>query len=67
MAEAPTLRERQAPLKARYEADPESAKLTITVTSITEGDDPTRCRIGTDAGGGVDLGRRRAPVRRRRR
>lgn len=53
MANAPTLRERQAPLKARYDADPESAKLTITVRSVTEGDDPLRCRIaaGTEPGG----------------
>ena len=53
MAEAPTLRERQAPLKARYESDPESAKLTITVTSKTDGNDPTKVRIGSDAAGGV--------------
>ncbi len=53
MAEAPTLRERQAPLKARYESDPASAKLTITVTSKTEGIDPTKVRIGSEAGGGV--------------
>ena len=57
MAEAatvtPTLRERQAPLKARYESDPESAKLTITVTSTTEGTDPTKVRIGSEAAGGV--------------
>ncbi len=42
---APTLRERQAPLKTRYESDPESAKLTITVHSSTEGNDPMRARI----------------------
>ena len=53
MTETMTLRERQAPLKARYEADPESAKLTITVRSCTRGDDPTRCEISTEAGGGV--------------
>jgi uncharacterized OsmC-like protein len=47
------LRERQAPLKARYESDPESAKLTITVRSSTEGIDPTKVRIGSDAAGGV--------------
>jgi uncharacterized OsmC-like protein len=51
---APTLGERQAPLKARYESDPESAKLTITVRSTTAGDDPTKVRIGSDAGGGVE-------------
>lgn len=49
MTAAPTLRERQAPLKSRYEAEPESAKLTITVRSVTEGDDPMRCRIATTA------------------
>jgi uncharacterized OsmC-like protein len=42
-----TLRERQAPLKARYEADPESAKLVMTVRSATAGDDPTRCTVAT--------------------
>ncbi len=47
MSLAPTLRERQAPLKTRYEAEPESAKLTITVRSVTDGDDPMRCRIST--------------------
>lgn len=43
----PTLRERQAPLKARYEADPESAKLVMSVHSATKGDDPTRCTVAT--------------------
>jgi uncharacterized OsmC-like protein len=42
-----TLRERQAPLKAQYEADPESAKLVMTVRSATSGDDPTRCRVAS--------------------
>jgi uncharacterized OsmC-like protein len=42
-----SLRERQAPLKARYEQDPDSAKLTITVRSVTEGSDPMRSRIST--------------------
>jgi uncharacterized OsmC-like protein len=51
--EMTTLRERQAPLKAQYEADPESAKLVMTVRSATTGDDPTRCTVGTiDAPGG---------------
>jgi uncharacterized OsmC-like protein len=40
-----TLRERQAPLKAQYETDPESAKLVMTVRSATSGDDPTRCTV----------------------
>ncbi len=51
-----TLRERQAPLKAQYEADPESAKLVMTVRSATSGDDPTRCTVatvGTPRGNGV--------------
>ena len=51
-----TLRERQAPLKAQYEADPESAKLVMTVRSATAGDDPTRCTIATV---GVDRRQRR--------
>src|SRR5688572_16453422 len=50
---APTLRERQAPLKERYQSDPESARLTITVRSTTEGDDPMRSRIAPDAVPGV--------------
>jgi uncharacterized OsmC-like protein len=54
MSETLTLRERQAPLKARYQDDPESAKLTITVRSTTLGNEPTRSRISTEAGGGVD-------------
>ncbi|MFL5759011.1 MAG: OsmC family protein [Thermomicrobiales bacterium] len=54
MSIAPSLRERQAPLKARYEADPASATLTITVRSTTDGNDPTRSRISSGAGGGVD-------------
>jgi uncharacterized OsmC-like protein len=40
-----TLRERQAPLKAQYETDPESAKLVMSVRSATAGDDPTRCTV----------------------
>jgi uncharacterized OsmC-like protein len=40
-----TLRERQAPLKAQYEADPESAKLVMTVRSATTSDEPTRCTV----------------------
>lgn len=44
----PTLRERQAPLKARYENDAESAKLAMTVRSVTNGSDPTRCTVASD-------------------
>src|SRR4051794_4118112 len=53
-----SLRERQAPLKQRYTDDPASARLTLTVRSETTGDDPTKVRIATDAGGGVtwDIG-----------
>jgi uncharacterized OsmC-like protein len=54
MRETMTLRERQAPIKARYQEDPDSAKLTITVRSTTTGDEPTRSRISSSAGGGVD-------------
>ena len=54
MSVAPTLRERQAPLKARYEAEPDSAKLTITVRSVTEGDDPLRSRIATTPAMGAE-------------
>jgi len=43
----PTLRERQAPLKAQYDADPESAKLVMSVRSATRGEDPTRCTIAS--------------------
>jgi uncharacterized OsmC-like protein len=42
-----TLRERQAPLKERYQSDPETAKLVISVRSASSGDDPTRCAIAT--------------------
>jgi uncharacterized OsmC-like protein len=45
MTASPSLRERQAPLKTRYASDPASARLTITVRSVTDGDDPMRCRI----------------------
>ena len=40
-----TLRERQAPLKAQYESDPESAKLVMRVQSATASSDPTRCTV----------------------
>jgi uncharacterized OsmC-like protein len=57
MTSQPTLRERQAPLKERYEADPESAKLTFTIQSRTPGhEDPTRVRIGTSGEPGVEWG-----------
>lgn len=51
-SEMTTLRERQAPLKARYESEPESAKLVMRVRSATTGDDPTCCTIAAvDAAG----------------
>lgn len=43
------LRERQAPLKERFEAEPDSAKTTITVHSETTSDDPRRSTIVTDS------------------
>lgn len=49
-----TLRERQAPLKARYESDPESAKLVMTVRSATTSDDPTRCTVASINGLGAN-------------
>ena len=49
----PTLRERQAPLKERYERDPDSAKLTFTIVSRTAGDDPTKVRVATAGEPGV--------------
>ncbi len=53
MTAKPSLRERQAPLKQRYTENPDSARLTLTVHSATTGDDPTKVRIATAAGGGV--------------
>ncbi|CAN5683877.1 OsmC family protein [soil metagenome] len=53
MTETPTIRERQAPLKAMYQADPATARQITRVFSTTSGDDPMRVQIGTDAGGGV--------------
>ena len=50
-----TLRERQAPLKQRYEADPESAKIVMSVRSVTAGSDPTRCTIATTNAAGETL------------
>jgi uncharacterized OsmC-like protein len=51
------LRERQAPLKERFTTDPDSAKATMTVQSVTEASaDPTRVRVHTEAGGGVSWG-----------
>ncbi len=47
-----TLRERQAPLKAQYQENPESAKLVMSARSVTAGDDPTRCTIAVPNGGG---------------
>lgn len=49
-----SLRARQAPLKARYEQDPASAKLTLTVRSVTDGDDPMRSRIATVPAGDAE-------------
>ena len=51
-----TLRERQAPLKERYHADPTSALKTFRIVSSTTGDDPTRVRVRTAEGGEMPLG-----------
>jgi len=53
MTESLTIRERQAPLRAQYQTDPPSAQIVTRVFSATTGDDPSRCTIGTEAGGGV--------------
>lgn len=48
------LRERQAPLKERFTADPATAKATMEIRSVTEPSaNPTRVRVHTDAGGGL--------------
>jgi uncharacterized OsmC-like protein len=48
------LRERQAPLKERFSAEPSSAKATMTVRSVTEPSaNPTRVRIHSEAGNGA--------------
>ena len=49
MTDQNDLRERQAPLKAKYTADPTSGQLTITVRSVTAGTDPMRSTIAADA------------------
>lgn len=43
------LRERQAPIKDRFKKDPQSAKTTISVRSVTEGFHPMRSTIAADA------------------
>lgn len=48
-----SIRERQAPLKASYQADPTSARQFTRVFSTTTGDDPMRVQIVVAAGGGV--------------
>ncbi len=50
-----SLRERQAPLKALYEADPDSARLVMTVRSVTVGSDPTRCTITVPTSHGAGI------------
>jgi uncharacterized OsmC-like protein len=48
------LRERQAPLKERFTSDPDTAKATMVVRSVTElPANPTRVRIHSDAGNGL--------------
>jgi uncharacterized OsmC-like protein len=50
MIDPRTIRERQAPLKAGYQADPATALQVTRVFSTTIGDDPMRIQIGTEAG-----------------
>jgi len=50
MIETRSIRERQAPLKAGYQADPATAHQITRVFSATTGDDPMRIQIGTEAG-----------------
>jgi uncharacterized OsmC-like protein len=50
MTETLSIRERQAPLKARYQDDPASARQITRIFSTTTGDDPMRIQIGTEAG-----------------
>jgi uncharacterized OsmC-like protein len=45
-----SIRERQAPLKAGYQTDPESALQITRVFSTTTGDDPMRVQIGAETG-----------------
>jgi uncharacterized OsmC-like protein len=49
VTETINLRELQAPLKARYQSDPDSGKITISVRSVTNGDHPMRSQIAADA------------------
>jgi len=45
-----SIRDRQTPLKAQYQSDPDTAQMTTRVYSTTTGNDPMRVQIGTDAG-----------------
>jgi uncharacterized OsmC-like protein len=51
-----TLRERQAPLKERYQTDPDSAKATLRVVSSTQGNNPIRVQIRNADGAVWDVG-----------
>lgn len=44
-----SLRERQAPIKERFAADPDAGKITIAVNSVTEGNDPMRVKLAAAA------------------
>ncbi len=50
MSTSLSIRDRQTSLKAQYQSDPATAKLTTRVYSTTSGNDPMRVQIGTDAG-----------------
>ena len=43
-----SIRERQAPIKERFAADPDAGKITIAVQSVTEGNDPMRVKIAAE-------------------
>lgn len=44
-----SIRERQAPIKERFAADPDAARITIGVRSVTEGNDPMRVTIAAES------------------
>ena len=65
MEEPFDLRERQAPLKAKYKEDPDSGKTTISVRSVTTGDHPMRSRRSSPMPILMDLEQHRPPLCRR--
>lgn len=49
MSQPNPIRERQAPIKERFAADPDAGKITIAVRSVTQGNDPMQVRIAAEA------------------